>query len=498
MCNNLRHATFGGGNASVYVGVFGKIDQGVASMNAYRKIWKHVKYAIRFVRKFFCEITNFIFLRPLECYYAHKMGKLGESSQVFILGRSDFGVFALHLHYISLWQKVRGQTCVVVATIQYKAVKTFIEQISPQSDTLFVINPIIRAYIFLFGKHITQSRLYSPIYAWLSFQRQDRQEIFVQLAESNKKKVAYSRYLDAHFRSEFPKPNFSHDAYVKLREHSHLNYDSFVDFTRLSKSHAPVSNFPKLVDTFSELKEKLGIKRPFIVMNLNCKWYDHPQQNSRRIHHPETYSDAIDFLIEAGYQVIIQGRQEQYDFAPREFLIPYFRMAECSLLNDLAIYANCEWAITSRTGPEVFPLYFDKPVLGLNYTECWHLMPYKRFRLFPKHVVKLNTGDPISWKEMLDHPALYCFGSVPLDDSIEYRDLTSDEILMGVKEFLDTVQKKLWEHRTEQQEIFQSHVTPFHLDLYYGDVVPCDVYLSLKYHNTHKEPSVSLHSDLAT
>ncbi len=161
-------------------------------------------------------------------------------------------------------------------------------------------------------------------------------------------------------------------------------------------------------------------------------------------------------------------------------------LLERSLENDLALFAHCEWFITCRTGPEVLPLFFDKPVLGLNYVECWHLMPYKRFRLFPKHVIQLETGKPIPWKQLLDHPSLFCFGSVPHDPSVEYRDISRDEILQAVKEFHNTVQEMSWDRLTERQKDFRKSVTPFHMDLFYTETVPLDSYLSLSYQEEGK------------
>ncbi|HSX37767.1 MAG TPA: TIGR04372 family glycosyltransferase [Chlamydiales bacterium] len=388
----------------------------------------------------------------------------------------------LHVHYLSLWQKHRGQTCAVIVTSEYKTVRTLLQQFSPDTHTIFIINPIIRAYLFLFGKHITQVYLYFPLYAWLSFQRLDRHEILVQPAPARDQKAPYSRHLDPHFRSGFLPPVSAIDSYIKLRERSHMQYESFVDWIRLSKSH-PASTFPNFIDQFSQLNARLGLTKPFVVLNLNCKWYLHPQQNSRRINNPDTYNNAIDYLIENGYEVVIQGRDEQHEFAARRSLISYFRMPERSLLNDFALYANCEWAITSRTGPELMPLFFDKPVLGLNHVECWHLVPHKRFRLFPKHLIDLKTEQPLSWKELLDHPSLYCFGSIPHDDSVKYQDLSRHEILESVKEFHKIVKDVSWDQLTPLQKNFRDCITPFHLDLFYTEAIPCDSYLSLKYHD---------------
>ncbi len=293
-------------------------------MNQYRRIWRRVKSLIYHTRKILCEMANLIFLRPLELYYSKKLSKISKSTEVFMLSRNDFGIFALHVHYVSLWQKYRSQTCVIVLTTQHKMVRTLLEQISPETQVIYVLNPIIRIYRFLFGKYVTQSYLYFPLYAWLSFNRMDRHEIFVQPPEALDQKIAYSPYLDSHFRTDFPKPVLSKKAYIKLRERTQLNYDSFLDCVRLSKSHPPVSPFPKLMDRFSTLSNRLGIDRPFVLFNLNRKTYLRAEQNSRTIRHPEHYDAAIDYLIESGYQVVVQGRDEQYEFSPRPSLINYF------------------------------------------------------------------------------------------------------------------------------------------------------------------------------
>lgn len=220
-------------------------------MKPYSRIWLRIKSVIYHTRRILCEIANLIFLRPLELYYLKKVSKVSKTTEVFMLSRNDFGIFALHVHYISLWQKYRSPTCVIVLTTQHKLVKTLLEQISPDTQVIYVLNPIIRLYRLLFGKYVTQSYLYFPLYAWLSFNRLDRHEIFVQPPEALDQKIAYSSHLDPHFRTNFPKPLFSKEAYIKLRERTQLNYESYLDCVRLSKSYPLVSDFPKLMDRFS-------------------------------------------------------------------------------------------------------------------------------------------------------------------------------------------------------------------------------------------------------
>ena len=187
----------------------------------------------------------------------------------------------------------------------------------------------------------------------------------------------------------------------------------------------------------------------------------------------------IDYLVNKGYFVVLQGKGEQPHFKLRKGFMDYAHGVFQSPENDLLLFSGCEFYVSSKTGAEMYGLIYDKPVLGLNYTELCSMQPNMRFRFFPKHV-KDERGQYLSWRTFLTHPAYFQLGRVlSTQETIEFEEMKEQEIIAALEEFLQLLPKPRgqWLNYSPLQKEFKQMLHPGHLDLYHISGVPCDAYL---------------------
>lgn len=224
------------------------------------------------------------------------------------------------------------------------------------------------------------------------------------------------------------------------------------------------------------LRDQLKFDGDFVLINLNCKDYKNKNANRRKIVHYERYNCLIDRLIEKGLTVVLQGREEQPVFAERKGLVDYSKTTFASIENDLALYSGCYFSILSKTGPELFSMIGYTPVLGVNYTELSLMLPNGKFRFYPKHV-RRSHGEKLSWQEMLKDPSFFNVGDFSFGDSVEYEELSEEELLAALDEFIPLVENDTWDQMSSAQKAFRDALYPLHLDLHAVQAIPFETYL---------------------
>jgi putative glycosyltransferase (TIGR04372 family) len=145
----------------------------------------------------------------------------------------------------------------------------------------------------------------------------------------------------------------------------------------------------------------------------------------------------------------------------------------------MALYSRCEFAITSKTGAELFATLADIPVLGLNYTELVSMQPAKKMRFCPKPLKDIETGQLLSWKQTIEWVNFFDIGQTNYGRPIEYLDQEEEDLLAALEDFLPLVSlpEEKWIQYTPLQKEFKATLTRFHLDLFVTRGVPSDSYL---------------------
>lgn len=292
-------------------------------------------------------------------------------------------------------------------------------------------------------------------------------------------KCAYVKYLDNVYESRPHDSPFWY-AYVQTRNVFDCRFDVHQYFLKLAKVSGGI-NFDDA--GVHRLLNDLKISGRYAVININVKDYYNEIRNIRQIEHYERYNVLIDYLINKGYSVVLQGKGEQPYFKLREGFIDYAHSIFQSPENDLLLFCGCEFFVSSKTGAEMYGLLCDKPVLGLNYTELCAMQPNIRFRFFPKRV-KDERGNYLSWRTFLTHPAYFQLGRMlSSKEKIQFVEMEEDEIIAALDEFLQLLPKprEQWLDYSSRQREFKQMLHPGHLDLYYISGVPCEIYLKEKF-----------------
>jgi len=414
----------------------------------------------------------YIFYFPyLYYFYSRQLTQISRQQQLFFVAIDQLGAILPLLYYVRCWIKVRNSAVLIVFTPYVDLVNELARNICPEVQ---VVSPRVLVSNFMqrvFGVY-TRSLALTPLY--YHFLRKYPETLYINQTR-NDNKSGYVKYLDNTYK------NHSHDspfwdAYVQLRDVFDCRYDVTQDFYEIAKLLKGINLDEMLV---RRLLNDLKISQKYVVININVKDYHNESQNTRRIVHFERYNVLIDYLINEGYSVVLQGKSEQPYFKPRKGFFDYAHSAFQSAENDLALFYGCEFYVASKTGAEWFGLVCDKPVLGLNYTELSCMQPNMRLRFFPKHI-KDEAGKYLSWRKFLLHPIYFQLGrNCPTQEKFEFVEMEEHEIIAALEEFLQLLPKprEEWLNYSLQQKEFKKMLHPGHLDLYYISGVPCRAYL---------------------
>jgi putative glycosyltransferase (TIGR04372 family) len=446
-----------------------------------RAVFIHIKSYVRVLARFLYLLMNLFYYPLLRFHFRRKIKMHPRTTQLFLLTRMDFGTFPILLHYARCWQEKRGVACIVILTSSSRLVRRMAKMICPEVPLISADHPIVRWIPYVFGRWTVQFFTYNPLYCHIACRWPQALYIFDQPIDIQMKESVsnYIPYFDENLKhpSSRYSPSFL-KAYLDGREYLDYRPHVYKDWLDLYYQTNLKLKWPERPD---KMFEKLRINQKYIVINVNTKDYKNKNQNVKTAFYPERYNVVIDLLINSGYQVVIQGRSEQPSYRSRNGLIDYSKSAFCSIENDLQLYSRCEFAIVTKTGPELLTAVCNVPILGLNSVEHCSMQPNPRYRFFPKALWSRQSKRFLSWREFLLDPSFFDLGPRANNPEIEYRDMEEAEMVRATVEFLPLLSRSFpeWLNYTKNQQEFKSNVTPLHCDLYNIKGVPCESYFSL-------------------
>lgn len=428
---------------------------------------------IKKIRLFFFHLWNLSLKPQYLRFYQEKIAKLSPDVQLFFVGRNDFGTQLYLLNYVKVWEETRGPTAIVILTGSFLRVRDLASMITPNTILIYPDRSSLLFPIALFGSKMIHGFIFDQIYPYLANIRPDGLNLFYLNGSGV---TEYNSFLDRNYIQNASQhtPQFL-NAYKSVRKQFDYRWHLFEDFYEMygaqERRHWRIE---------SNIKELLGISKPYVLLNINCKDYLGKRSNRRSIHFPERYNAVINLLIQKGYDVVLQGREEQPLFAPRLGFVDYSRGQHVSIQNDLFLYSNCEFVISSKSGIEIFASICNAPVLGLNYTELLGMQPAQKMRFYPKYIRNRTTGHILSWVEHITSPSFFEIGENDYtNDSYEYIDLSEEDMVGALEEFLLLLPRpeRDWTNYTPLQKEFKKTLTPLHLELFLVKGVPSDYYL---------------------
>lgn len=422
--------------------------------------------------------------RPLVIsYFRKKIQALDPNTQIFLWARDDFGASLSLLHYIYCWQKTRGNTCIVVLTTYFKEGLQFLKLINPDTKIIHFENWFSTIFLeFLKHRNIHRETL---SFAYYYITKEKPSSLLVHYYPGkNGYKTNYIQFLDPNLKILSSLPEVLKNAYLKIRPLLDHREDAMIDSFNIhyDLNLAAPRQFP--ITHKSNLLSQLNIQDPYVVMNINSRDYKNEIRNIRSIKEPKRYECIVNHLISLGYNIVIQGREEQYEFKPRKGLINYAKSPYCSFENDLILYAQSSFGISSKTGAELFGTICNIPMLGLNYTELTGMQPNLKLRFFPKFIRNKSTGQYLSWESFLKSPIYYQVGIERFSEGYIYEEMDEKDLISAIDEFIKLLPLSVegWKNYTDSQSSFKSQLSPIHLDLFHIKGVPCDCYLTSSKH----------------
>lgn len=425
--------------------------------------------ALKLLRRSLFHILNPFMARQYFRFFKNKIKELPPHTQLFFVGRNDFGTQLYLLDYVRLWEKQRGPTCIVVLTNDIVRIRRLASLITPKTILIYPNEFSVVWPLMVFGSFMIYCMTYNKIYPQLACDRPDALNIFCLVGEGISE---YNPFLDSQLTELSPSlPVPFVETYKTIRKKLDYRWAVFTDYFQM---YAKANQAPLAFADMPLVKKQVGITKKYVILNINCKDYQYQLSNRRRINYPERYNALIDLLILKGYEVVLQGRGEQPLFDARKGLIDYSRSGFTSVENDLFLYTHCEFVIASKSGIEIFASICDVPILGLNYTELLGMQPARKMRFYPKYLQNRSTGKILPWKDYITSPAFFEIGENSFCADYDYIDMSEEDMINALEEFLAI---KVWEYTPLQKE-FRNSLTPLHLELFQAQAVPCDCYLT--------------------
>lgn len=435
-------------------------------------------------RKYTYWIVN-LFLYPyLNHYYSSRLKNLPAGIQLFFTARTDFGTNLSIAHYIQLWQQERGQTALVILTLDKNKVKTAMGIISPK--TIMIVYPpkLLKLVTFLYRPHYPQYYTLNKLYGVL-ISRELKGIIYfegkISFSGSN---TNYCSFFDPYLKNCESIPEEFVRAYIQSRNDL-LNYrfQYFIDHCSLVSKEDWTQTSLGLENHQMQLRKILGIgEGKYVALNIRSfsKSFKGKAGNvytRRGSLNMKKFNLLIDYLISLGFVVVLQGKGEQPYFAPRKGFVDYSKSPYQSIIHDFALLGGSYFFISSKSGPENYASILKVPTLGLDYVELSGMAPNPKLRFYPKHLKYKNKL--LTWKELLQSPAFFDLGTKNFLDECEYVEMNEEEVLMAVEEFLPLVDQPAssWKNYTPLQNEFKKQLNPLHMDLYQISAVPSDSYL---------------------
>jgi len=165
--------------------------------------------------------------------------------------------------------------------------------------------------------------------------------------------------------------------------------------------------------------------------------------NNHRSHFDlASFFPLIKFLNKKNYIVVLTGSpnfyvKEIFEKQSKLKVIDYRNSGLQNLKNDIYIFANCNFYIGPLSGPTIFAMYFNKPILLMdlvNYADV-AFRHYKKIIFCPKKIIEKKSNRRLSIEETLYLPSIYKDRDF---DNKKYttQDLTAGERLKVIKVFL--------------------------------------------------------------
>lgn len=183
----------------------------------------------------------------------------------------------------------------------------------------------------------------------------------------------------------------------------------------------------------------IDTSKPLIAMHIRDDGFHQLHRQSIRSSDADGYVPAIDWLLNAGYQVIRLGdqRMKRLEFPQKKYWeLPF--LDQYSEQIDPFIVSKSLFMLASPSGPHVYATALDKPILCVNGLLNFLHVAGRREMVCFKDYVDLNTGRSLTLTEVFDRKLYYAVHEPELTSAgCSVRDASPEKILTSVQNMLD-------------------------------------------------------------
>lgn len=164
-----------------------------------------------------------------------------------------------------------------------------------------------------------------------------------------------------------------------------------------------------------------------------------------------TYIDAISFLSDSGYRLVLVGREQMPEQFQRFNILNYSESEIASFENDMRLFGIAEISIVAGSGIALLPSCLNRPYVYIN---SWHLTKPSSHKLcvVAPTLVRNMRGKLLTFADQIKlYESLPDFGPEMFPSGLyEPRDLTAEEMLEAVTELDDLI--RVYKERSDLQE----------------------------------------------
>ena len=177
----------------------------------------------------------------------------------------------------------------------------------------------------------------------------------------------------------------------------------------------------------------------FAMNSLQTNFYEYHSYRNSDIN---TFNKSINKLIEKGYWVIRMGRDAEHklNLSNTKFIDYPFEDSQSDFL-DIWLFSNCDGCISTGTGIDYLSWAQGIPSLVVNYIPIKYALTFFNTITVPKKLYWEKNLKELTLQEYFDN-SFFTTNEYKLK-GIDIKDLSEDELLQAVIEFIDYLDGKV-------------------------------------------------------
>ncbi len=257
---------------------------------------------------------------------------------------------------------------------------------------------------------------------------------------------------------------YKNKTFIKAFKKHNINFSKIptrIDKFNLNKKYSfsfdDIENFLK--EKEYEILKKYGLKKNnFICLHIRT---DLDYDNLRSSYDLKSYLKLVDFITkDRNLKIVLIGKKnEKINFFFKSFdnVIDYRNSEYQSIENDIYLIKNSNFLITQISGPIIYGVLFNIPILVLDAMIFEDFQIYDKILYFPKKIFIKKNSKQLKMKEILNNPMIY---NEKYFDKSKFQavELNKEEKMKALEIFLECFKKNKFELNYESNQKLRNEI----------------------------------------